>query len=249
MAAPPITQLIRTRDLVKVYRIGDNQIRALAGVSVDIAQGEFIAVMGPSGSGKSTLMNMLGCLDRPTSGEYVLGGKRVSELAGDELAEVRNSSIGFVFQNFNLLARTAAVENVELPLVYAGVPARERRARALEMLAKVGLAERAGHQPAQLSGGQQQRVAIARALVTRPLLILADEPTGALDSRTSLEIMGLLQELNRQGMTVVLVTHEHDVARFARRILRFRDGRLVEDHSNKQPEDALAMLQAEAVAA
>jgi putative ABC transport system ATP-binding protein len=249
MAAPPITQLIRTRDLVKVYRIGDNQIRALAGVSVDIAQGEFIAVMGPSGSGKSTLMNMLGCLDRPTSGEYVLGGKRVSELAGDELAEVRNSSIGFVFQNFNLLARTAAVENVELPLVYAGVPARERRARALEMLAKVGLAERAGHQPAQLSGGQQQRVAIARALVTRPLLILADEPTGALDSRTSLEIMGLLQELNRQGMTVVLVTHEHDVARFARRILRFRDGRLVEDQVNAQQEDALAALHGEAVAA
>jgi putative ABC transport system ATP-binding protein len=249
MAAPPITQLIRTRDLVKVYRIGDNQIRALAGVSVDIAQGEFIAVMGPSGSGKSTLMNMLGCLDRPTSGEYVLGGKRVSELAGDELAEVRNSSIGFVFQNFNLLARTAAVENVELPLVYAGVPARERRARALELRPLGGRAARAAHPPAQLSGGQQQRVAIARALVTRPLLILADEPTGALDSRTSLEIMGLLQELNRQGMTVVLVTHEHDVARFARRILRFRDGRLVEDHSNKQPEDALAMLQAEAVAA
>jgi putative ABC transport system ATP-binding protein len=205
--------------------------------------------MGPSGSGKSTFMNMLGCLDRPTSGEYMLGGKRVSELAGDELAEVRNSSIGFVFQNFNLLARTAAVENVELPLVYAGVPARERRARALEMLAKVGLAERAGHQPAQLSGGQQQRVAIARALVTRPLLILADEPTGALDSRTSLEIMGLLQELNRQGMTVVLVTHEHDVARFARRILRFRDGRVVEDQVNARPDDALAALRAEAVAA
>jgi putative ABC transport system ATP-binding protein len=216
---------------------------------VDIAQGEFIAVMGPSGSGKSTFMNMLGCLDRPTSGEYMLGGKRVSELAGDELAEVRNSSIGFVFQNFNLLARTAAVENVELPLVYAGVPARERRARALEMLAKVGLAERAGHQPAQLSGGQQQRVAIARALVTRPLLILADEPTGALDSRTSLEIMGLLQELNRQGMTVVLVTHEHDVARFARRILRFRDGRVVEDRVNARPDDALAALRAEVVAA
>ncbi len=249
MAAPPITQLIRARDLVKVYRLGDNDIRALAGVSVDIAQGEFTAVMGPSGSGKSTFMNMLGCLDRPTSGEYVLGGKRVSELAGDELAEVRNRSIGFVFQNFNLLARTAAVENVELPLVYAGVPARERRARALEMLAKVGLAERAGHQPAQLSGGQQQRVAIARALVTRPLLILADEPTGALDSRTSLEIMGLLQELNRQGMTVVLVTHEHDVARFARRILRFRDGRLVEDQVNAQQEDALAALHGEAVAA
>ncbi len=241
--------LIHTRDLVKVYRIGDNVINALAGVSVDIAQGEFVAVMGPSGSGKSTFMHMLGCLDRPTSGEYVLGGRRVSALAGDELAEVRNSSIGFVFQNFNLLARTAAVENVELPLVYAGVAAGERRSRALEMLAKVGLAERADHQPAQLSGGQQQRVAIARALVTRPLLILADEPTGALDSRTSLEIMGLLQDLNRQGMTVVLVTHEPDVACFARRILRFRDGRVVEDHVNAQPQDALALLQAEALPA
>ena len=241
--------LIHTRDLVKVYRIGDNQIRALAGVSVDIAQGEFVAVMGPSGSGKSTFMNLLGCLDRPTSGEYVLGDRRVSELAGDELAEVRNRNIGFVFQNFNLLARTAALENVELPLVYAGVAAGERRNRALQMLAKVGLAERAGHQPAQLSGGQQQRVAIARALVTRPLLILADEPTGALDSRTSLEIMGLLQELNGQGMTVVLVTHEPDVARFAGRHLRFRDGRVVEDQVNARPDDALAALRAEAVAA
>jgi len=234
MSAP----LIHTRDLVKVYRVGDNRIRALAGVSVDIAQGEFIAVMGPSGSGKSTFMNLLGCLDRPTSGEYVLGSRRVSELAGDELAEVRNRNIGFVFQNFNLLARTAALENVELPLVYAGVAAGERRNRALQMLAKVGLAERAGHQPAQLSGGQQQRVAIARALVTRPLLILADEPTGALDSRTSLEIMGLLQELNRQGMTVLLVTHEPDVARFARRVLHFRDGLVVKDEVNALPEAA-----------
>ena len=241
--------LIHTRDLVKVYRVGDNEIRALDGVSIDIARGEITAVMGPSGSGKSTFMNMLGCLDRPSSGEYVLGGRRVSELVGDELAEVRNRSIGFVFQTFNLLARTSAVENVELPLVYAGVGAAERRSRALEMLAKVGLAERAGHQPAQLSGGQQQRVAIARALVTRPLLILADEPTGALDSHTSLEIMGLLQELNRNGMTVVLVTHESDVARFARRVLRFLDGRLVEDQVNANPDDALAMLRGAAVAA
>ncbi len=241
--------LIHTRDLAKTYRVGDNEIRALAGVSIDIAQGEFTAVMGPSGSGKSTYMNMLGCLDRPTSGEYVLGSRRVSDLAGDELAAVRNSSIGFVFQTFNLLARTAAVENVELPLVYAGVPAAERRVRALEMLAKVGLAERADHHPAQLSGGQQQRVAIARALVTRPLLILADEPTGALDSRTSLEIMALLQELNQGGMTVVMVTHEADVARFARRVLRFRDGRVVEDHPNDHPDDALAMLRAAPVAA
>ena len=249
MATALIPPLIRTRDLAKTYRVGDNEIKALAGVSIDIAQGEFTAVMGPSGSGKSTYMNMLGCLDRPTSGEYVLGSRRVSDLAGDELAAVRNSSIGFVFQTFNLLARTAAVENVELPLVYAGVPAAERRVRALEMLAKVGLAERADHHPAQLSGGQQQRVAIARALVTRPLLILADEPTGALDSRTSLEIMGLLQELNQGGMTVVMVTHEADVARFARRVLRFRDGRLVEDHANENPDDARAMLRAAPVAA
>ena len=239
--------LIHTRDLVKVYRVGDNEIRALDGVSIDIARGEITAVMGPSGSGKSTFMNMLGCLDRPSSGEYVLGGRRVSEFVGDELAEVRNRSIGFVFQTFNLLARTSAVENVELPLVYAGVGAAERRSRALEMLAKVGLAERAGHQPAQLSGGQQQRVAIARALVTRPLLILADEPTGALDSHTGLEIMGLLQELNRNGLTVVLVTHEPDVARFARRVLRFLDGRLVEDHANATPDDALATLRGAAV--
>ena len=249
MEGPLVPQLIHTRDLKKVYRIGDNIIRALDGVSIDIQQGEFTAVMGPSGSGKSTFMNMLGCLDRPTSGEYVLGGKKVSEFEGDELAAVRNSSIGFVFQTFNLLARTAAVENVELPLVYAGVASAERRLRALEMLGKVGLAERADHQPAQLSGGQQQRVAIARALITRPLLILADEPTGALDSRTSLEIMGLLQKLNRGGMTVVLVTHEPDVACFARRVLRFRDGHLVEDQRNDAPEDALAMLNAQAVAA
>jgi putative ABC transport system ATP-binding protein len=242
-------QLIRTQGLTKVYRIGEHVVRALDGVSLDIAQGEFIAVMGPSGSGKSTFVNMLGCLDRPTSGEYLLGGRKVSELGGDELAAVRNRNIGFVFQTFNLLARTAAVENVELPLVYAGVAPAERRRRALEMLGKVGLAERAGHQTTQLSGGQQQRVAIARALVTRPLLILADEPTGALDSRTSLEIIGLLQELNRGGMTVVLVTHEPGVARFARRVLRFLDGRLVEDRRNDAPENALAALKAEAVPA
>jgi putative ABC transport system ATP-binding protein len=225
--------LIRTRELVKTYRMGESEIRALDRVSVDIDKGEFVAVMGPSGSGKSTFMNVLGGLDRPTSGQYTLGGKRVSELAGDELAAVRNRSIGFVFQQFNLLPRTPAIENVELPLVYAGIERKLRVEKSKAMLERVGLAERAHHHPAQLSGGQQQRVAIARALVTEPLLILADEPTGALDSRTSLEIMRLLQELNRQGMTVVLVTHEPDVARFARRILGFRDGRVVQDDRNQ----------------
>ena len=225
--------LIRTRELVKVYRMGDTQIRALDQVSVDVARGEFVAVMGPSGSGKSTFMNMVGCLDRPTSGQYFLDQKDVSELAADELAAVRNRSIGFVFQQFNLLARTPAVENVELPLVYAGVEKKKRTEKAMAMLERVGLRERAHHHPAQLSGGQQQRVAIARALVTEPLLILADEPTGALDSKTSLEIMALLQALNRQGMTVVLVTHETDIARYAGRILVFRDGRVVQDERNR----------------
>jgi putative ABC transport system ATP-binding protein len=241
--------LIHTRDLVKTYRVGDNEIHALAGVSVDIARGESVAVMGPSGSGKSTFMNLLGCLDRPSSGAYRLAGQPVAELAGDALAQVRNRNIGFVFQSFNLLARTSALENVELPLVYAGVAARERRSRALEMLARVGLAQRADHLPQQLSGGQQQRVAIARALVTRPVLILADEPTGALDSRTSLEIMALMQELNRQGMTVLLVTHEADVARFAQRVLRFLDGRVIADEANASPEDARRLLAREAAVA
>jgi putative ABC transport system ATP-binding protein len=245
MGAP----LIRTRGVAKDYRVGDNLIRALDGVSVDIARGECIAVMGPSGSGKSTFMNVLGCLDRPSAGEVWLDGQPVSALSDDALAAVRNRSIGFVFQSFNLLARTSALENVELPLVYAGTAARARRERALEMLARVGLAERAHHLPQQLSGGQQQRVAIARALVTRPVLILADEPTGALDSRTSLEIMALLQELNRQGMTVVLVTHEADVARFARRVLRFLDGRVIADEGNAAPVDARRLLAQETAAA
>jgi putative ABC transport system ATP-binding protein len=230
--------LIRTRELVKLYRMGDQEIHALDRVSVDIAKGEFVAVMGPSGSGKSTFMNVLGCLDRPTSGDYFLNEKNIAELRGDELAVVRNRNIGFVFQQFNLLPRTPAFENVELPLVYAGVSKKDREEKALKMLQRVGLGERAHHHPAQLSGGQQQRVAIARALVTEPLLILADEPTGALDSKTSLEIMALLQELNRQGMTVVLVTHEPDIARFAGRILGFRDGRVVQDERNAALEAA-----------
>jgi putative ABC transport system ATP-binding protein len=236
--------LIHTRDLGKVYVVGDNRIRALDGVSVDIARGESVAVMGPSGSGKSTFMNVVGCLDRPSAGEYRLDGQDVAGLDNDALAVARNRHIGFVFQSFNLLARTSALENVELPLVYAGAGAAQRRARALEMLARVGLAERAHHLPQQLSGGQQQRVAIARALVTRPALILADEPTGALDSRTSLEIMALLQVLNAQGMTLVVVTHEPDVARFARRVLRFLDGRVVADERNPAPQDARAALAA-----
>jgi putative ABC transport system ATP-binding protein len=225
--------LIETLELVKLYRMGETEVRALDGVTIGVGKGEFVAVMGPSGSGKSTFMNIVGCLDRPTSGEYRLDGRTVSQMRADELAAVRNRHIGFVFQHFNLLARTPALENVELPLVYGGMGKKTRLEKAMRMLERVGLAERAHHQPAQLSGGQQQRVAIARALVTEPLLILADEPTGALDSHTSLEIMALFQELNRQGMTVVLVTHEPDVARFARRLLRFRDGRLVADESQR----------------
>jgi len=228
--------LIQTLDLVKTYRVGDTEVRALDGVTVRIESGAFVAVMGPSGSGKSTFMNLLGCLDRASGGDYRLNGSSVNGLTDDALAAFRNRHIGFVFQNFNLLPRTSALENVELPLVYAGVPAAERRVRARELIERVGLAERAHHQPAQLSGGQQQRVAIARALVAQPALILADEPTGALDSRTSLEIMALLQQLNRGGMTVVIVTHEADIARFARRVLRFRDGRLVADTANDPPD-------------
>ncbi|MBI3041307.1 MAG: ABC transporter ATP-binding protein [Betaproteobacteria bacterium] len=236
--------LIVTRGLAKEYRMESYTVAALRGVSLEIAAGEFVAVMGPSGSGKSTFMNLLGCLDSPTGGEYVLAGDRVSELSGDALAAIRNRRIGFVFQNFNLLARTSAVENVELPLLYSQCPAQERRSRAMARLAEVGLAERAHHQPSQLSGGQQQRVAIARALVNDPVLILADEPTGALDTRTSFELMGLLQQLNRGGMTVVLVTHEHDIATFASRIVSFRDGHVVHDQRVEQPADALAMLRA-----
>jgi putative ABC transport system ATP-binding protein len=234
--------LIRTSALVKEYAMGSNIVAALRGVSLDIAPGEFVAIMGPSGSGKSTFMNLLGCLDRPTAGEYRLGGEEVAHLSGDELAHVRNRKIGFVFQHFNLLPRTSALDNVALPLLYAGMPAPERRRRAERRLAQVGLAERMDHQPAQLSGGQQQRVAIARALVNDPLLVLADEPTGALDSRTSIEIMALLQELNRAGLTVVLVTHEHDIAEFAGRIVAFRDGHVVADQPNapKSAETALA---------
>jgi putative ABC transport system ATP-binding protein len=221
--------LIEARELTKAYAMGDQTVHALRGVSLDIEAGEFVAIMGASGSGKSTLMNILGCLDLPTEGQYRLAGEEVETMGGDQLASIRNRLIGFVFQQFNLLPRTSALENVELPMVYAGVKAAERKRRALAALRQVGLELRAGHTPAELSGGQQQRVAIARALVNEPRLILADEPTGALDTKTSEEIMRLLAGLNASGLTVVLVTHEHDVAAWAARRIVFRDGLVIED--------------------
>jgi putative ABC transport system ATP-binding protein len=236
--------LIEVANIVKDYALGTQKVHALRGVSVIIHAGEFVAVMGPSGSGKSTFMNLLGGLDTPTSGRYLLDGVDVSHLSADKLAGIRNQKIGFVFQTFNLLPRTTAVENVELPQLYSYLPPRERRPRAKARLAAVGLAEREHHHPAQLSGGQQQRVAIARALINNPILILADEPTGALDSRTSVEIMALFQELNRSGITIVLVTHEPDIAGYAERILFFRDGRLVKDEPVARPTDARAELAA-----
>ena len=221
--------LIETRELSKSYLMGNNEVQALRSVSLQIDPGDFVAIMGASGSGKSTFMNLLGCLDQASSGQYFLAGQEVSRKTADELADLRNRYIGFVFQQFNLLPRTSALEQVELPLMYAGVSAQERRERARQCLNEVGLSERAHHMPTQLSGGQQQRVAIARALVNRPMLILADEPTGALDTQTSAEVMQLLTRLNEQGMTVVLVTHEPDIASYARRKIVFRDGRVVED--------------------
>ena len=224
-----MSTLIEVKDLVKTYQSGDVALNALDGVSFTIDNGEFVAIMGPSGSGKSTTMNMLGCLDSPTSGSYFLDGRDVAHMSDDELAHVRNAKLGFVFQGFNLLPRLNAIDNVALPLIYAKVPPKERTARAMDALEKVGLAERAKHRPNQMSGGQQQRVAIARALVGRAPLILADEPTGNLDTKTSDEIMGLLVQVNAEGHTVVLVTHEPDIAEYASRVLRFKDGKLVED--------------------
>ncbi|MDP6172680.1 MAG: ABC transporter ATP-binding protein [Rhodospirillales bacterium] len=238
MTAP----LMRTVGLGKDYHLGENVVHALSDVSLEIQAGEFVAIMGPSGSGKSTMMNLLGCLDQPSAGQYFLDGQDVSSLSSDELAGTRGLKIGFVFQNFNLLARTSALDNVQLPLLYAKVGKAERQERARKVLLDVGLADRMDHHPAQLSGGQQQRVAIARALVGAPQIILADEPTGALDSRTGLEIMGLCQRLNRDGMTVILVTHEADVARFAGRRIRFHDGRVASQEVIAQPADAQALL-------
>jgi len=231
---PPVASdlVIALENVHKTYDLGEIQVHALRGVSLEVRRGDFVAIMGASGSGKSTLMNILGCLDRPSKGRYLLDGTDVSQLSKTELAHIRNRKIGFVFQQFNLLSRTTALENVELPTLYAGIPAAERAARAKQSLDRVGLADRALHHPSQLSGGQQQRVAIARALVNKPAILLADEPTGNLDSRTSVEIMDILQRLNEEeDLTVVLVTHEMDIANYAQRALEFRDGKMRKDIS------------------
>jgi putative ABC transport system ATP-binding protein len=236
--------VISVRNLVKTYTVGEVEVRALRGVSLEVEPGEFLAVTGPSGSGKSTLMHILGCLDRPTSGEYLLDGRDVSHMTKDQLAEVRNRKIGFVFQGFNLLSRTTALDNVELPLLYRGkIRASERRKLAIDALSEVGLADRAGHHSNQLSGGQQQRVAIARALVTKPSILLADEPTGNLDTRTSVEVMGTFQRLNLEhGITVLLITHEADIAEYATRVISFRDGQIVSAQTVKRRRMAEAEL-------
>ena len=241
MDVKPVIQL---DGVEKVYQTGEVAVKAVRGVSLTVRPGEFVAVMGASGSGKSTLMNLIGCLDRPTAGRYLLDGEEVGALSKSELSRVRNQRLGFVFQGFNLLSRTSALENVELPLLYSpsGHGRRELRRRSLAALAQVGLSERAGHYPSQLSGGQQQRVAIARALVNEPALLLADEPTGNLDTRTSLEIMAIFQELNRKGMTILMVTHEPDIARYCLREITMRDGRIVSDQAVPDRLDAAADL-------
>jgi putative ABC transport system ATP-binding protein len=236
---PPVILVSRMR---KDYHLGKTVVHALRGISLEVQQGEFVAVMGPSGSGKTTFMNLLGCLDRPTGGSYLLDGIAVRRMSADQLAAVRNRKIGFVFQSFNLLSRASALSNVTLPLVYAGIPAKERRKRARRALEAVGLGQRLHHRPVEMSGGQQQRVAIARALINRPSILLADEPTGNLDSRTGLEIMAILQELNEHGLTIVLVTHEPDIAAYCRRHVVFRDGLVVQDSLNPSPRNAIGEL-------
>lgn len=226
--------IIKLTNIAKSYKIGTEVIHALRSVSLDIYKNEYVALMGPSGSGKSTLMNVLGCLDSPSAGEYVLNGKSVAKMLDNELADVRNKEIGFVFQSFNLLPRSTSLDNVMLPLIYAGFGKEDRLKRAREVLTQVGLGERMMHKPNELSGGQRQRVAIARALVNKPAIILADEPTGNLDSKTSVEIMGLLEEIHRQGNTIVLVTHEEDIAQHAHRIVRLRDGEVERDYQNDE---------------
>jgi putative ABC transport system ATP-binding protein len=240
-----IVPVISVRDIARTYDLGETQVRALRGVTLDVQPGEFVALTGPSGSGKSTFMHLIGCLDRPSAGQYLLNGQDVSALSGRALARVRNREIGFVFQGFNLLPRTSALENVELPMLYSGVRnARERRERAAAALSAVGLGERLGHHPNQLSGGQQQRVAIARALVNQPKLLLADEPTGNLDTRTSVEVMDIFQRLNRdQGLTIVLVTHERDIAEYGTRVVAFRDGRVRSDEQVLERRSAGIELQ------
>jgi putative ABC transport system ATP-binding protein len=238
--------VISVRNLIKTYIVGEVEVRALRGVALDVEPGEFVAITGPSGSGKSTLMHILGCLDRPTSGQYVLDGQDVSRMTKDQLAEVRNQKIGFVFQGFNLLSRTTALDNVELPLLYrGGIRTAERHRRAIDALNAVGLGQRADHHPNQLSGGQQQRVAIARALITQPSILLADEPTGNLDTRTSIEVMGIFQRLNKErGITVLLITHEHDIAEYGTRIIACRDGHIVTDRAVERRRSAEEELSA-----
>jgi putative ABC transport system ATP-binding protein len=227
--------LIDIRDITKTYDMGEEKVHALSGVTLGVERGEYVAIMGPSGSGKSTLMNLIGCLDTPSSGSYILNGREVATMTDDELAAIRNQEIGFVFQTFNLLPRTSALQQVELPLVYSGLPRKERRERAVKALAAVNLADRMGHQPSEMSGGQRQRVAIARALINDPSILLADEPTGNLDSQTGIEIMALFDQLNSRGNTIVLVTHEEDIAAHARRIVRLRDGKIRDDGPNDRP--------------